>query len=91
MGPRSLPRPKECILEFSVYSEATGYSSYATLKIDVLATEIQAEDDDDFTEVDRDSDTSGLDTESSSLPALSSIFCVISFIFTALIRRPVQK
>ena len=78
-------------MEFSVYSEATGYSSYATLKIDVLATEIQAEDDDDFTEVDGDSDTSGLDTESSSLPALSSILCVICFIFTALIRRPVQK
>ena len=82
---------KECILEFSVYSEATGYSSYATLKIDVIATEIQAEDDDDFTEVDDDSDASGLDTESSSLPALSSILCVICFIFTALIRRPLQK
>ena len=78
---------KECILEFTIYPESDSVSSYATLTIDVESVETTVDETDDNTDDTTNTDTTDLEVESSSLPAISSWFCVITALFSALIRR----
>ena len=78
---------KECELEFSVYSEATGRSSYATLYVDVEATENKDDGKEESSQDSESSESSNLESESSSLPAISSGLCVLTALFSAVIRR----
>lgn len=78
---------KECELEFSVYSEATGRSSYATLYVDVEATENKDDIEEESSQDSESSESSNLESESSSLPAISSVLCIITVMCSAVIRR----
>jgi len=78
---------KECILEFTIYPESDSVSSYATLTIDVESVETMEDEIDDNTDDTTNTDTTDLEAESSSLPALSSFFCILTVIFSAVIRR----
>mgnify|MGYP001391166521 CR=1 FL=1 len=78
---------KECELEFSVYSEATGRSSYATLYVDVEATENKDDSEEESSQDSESSDSSNLESESSSLPAISSGLCMLTVLCSAVIRR----
>jgi len=78
---------KECKLELSVYSEATSYSSYATLTVDVEAVENEVADDTDTNEGSDITETKELESESTSLPAISSILCIFITCICAVIRR----
>jgi len=78
---------KECELEFSVYSEATGRSSYATLYVDVEATENKDDSEEESSQDSESSESSNLESESSSLPAISSGLCVLTVLCSAVIRR----
>ena len=78
---------KECVLEFTIYPESDSVSSYATLTIDVESVENQQEESDDNTDDTTNTESSDLDVKSSSLPAISSILCIITVLFSALIRR----
>ena len=78
---------KECVLEFTIYPESDSVSSYATLTIDVESVENQQEESDDNTDDTTNTESSDLDVKSSSLPAISSILCITTVLFSALIRR----
>ena len=78
---------KECILEFTIYPESDSVSSYATLTIDVESVETIEEEPDDNTDDTTNTETTDLEVESSSLPALSSFLCIITALFSAVIRR----
>ena len=78
---------KECILEFTIYPESDSVSSYATLTIDVESVETIEEEPDDNTDDTTNTDPTDLEVESSSLPALSSFLCIITVLFSAVIRR----
>ena len=78
---------KECILEFTIYPESDSVSSYATLTIDVESVETIEEEPDDNTDDTTNTDPTDLEVESSSLPALSSLLCIITVLFSAVIRR----
>ena len=78
---------KECILEFTIYPESDSVSSYATLTIDVESVETIEEEPDDNTDDTTNTETTDLEVESSSLPALSSFLCIITVLFSAVIRR----
>lgn len=78
---------KECILEFTIYPESDSVSSYATLTIDVESVETIEEEPDDNTDDTTNTGPTDLEVESSSLPALSSFLCIITVLFSAVIRR----
>ena len=78
---------KECILDFTIYPESDSTSSYATLTIDVESVETIEDEPDDNTDDTTNTDTSDLEVESSSLPALSSFLCILTVLFSAVIRR----
>ncbi|MGB0201817.1 MAG: hypothetical protein ACPGSV_01805 [Candidatus Poseidoniaceae archaeon] len=78
---------KECILEFTIYPESDSVSSYATLTIDVESVETIEEEPDDNTDDTTNTDPTDLEVESSSLPALSSFLCILTMLFSAVIRR----
>ncbi|MGB2236281.1 MAG: hypothetical protein ACPH4H_01615 [Candidatus Poseidoniaceae archaeon] len=78
---------KECILEFTIYPESDSVSSYATLTIDVESVETTVDEPDDNTDDTTNTDTTDLEVESSSLPALSSFLCMITVLFSAVIRH----
>ena len=78
---------KECILEFTIYPESDSVSSYATLTIDVESVESQEEEPADNTGDTTNYDSNDIEVESSSLPGLSSFLCVLTVLFSALIRR----
>ena len=86
-APSSHPT-KECEIEFSVVSEATGFSYYATMFADVEASKSSSSDDkEESNEDSANTETSNLESDSSSLPAISSLLCTITVLFTAFIRR----
>ena len=73
---------KKCDLVFSVTSEGDGKTYSETLKFDVEAIDVKEENAE--VEETESSDSSGLQSESSSLPAISSLNvynCVIFCIF----------
>ena len=78
---------KECILEFTIYPESDSTSSYATLTIDVESVETIEDKPDDNTDDTSNTDTTDLEVESSSLPAISSFLCILTVLFSAVIRR----
>jgi len=78
---------KECILEFTIYPESDSVSSYATLTIDVESVETIEDEPDDNTDDTTNTDTTDFEAESSSLPALSSLLCILTLLFSAVIRR----
>ena len=78
---------KECILEFTIYPESDSFSSYATLTIDVESVETIEEEQGDNTDDTTNTDTTDLEVESSSLPAFSSFLCILTLLFSAVIRR----
>ena len=78
---------KECILEFTIYPESDSVSSFATLTIDVESVETTVDEPDDNTDDTTNTDTTDLEVESSSLPALSSFLCMITVLFSAVIRH----
>ncbi len=78
---------KECILEFTIYPESDSVSSYATLTIDVESVETIKEEPGDNTDDTTNTETTDLEVESSSLPALSSFLCMLTLLFSAVIRR----
>lgn len=78
---------KECIVEFTIYPESESVSSYATLTIDVESVETIEEEPDDNTDDTTNTETTDLEVESSSLPALSSFLCMLTVLFSAVIRR----
>ena len=78
---------KECILEFTIYPESDSTSSYATLTIDVESVETIEDKPGDNTDDTSNTDTTDLEVESSSLPAISSFLCILTVLFSAVIRR----
>ena len=78
---------KECTLDFTIYPESDSVSSYATLTIDVESVETVVDEPEDNNDDTTNTDTTDLEVESSSLPALSSSLCVLTVLFSAFIRR----
>lgn len=78
---------KECEIELSVYSEATGLSSYATLSAEVEAAAQKGGDTGESNEGSEDTESPNLESESTSLPAISSILCILMVLISALYRR----
>ena len=78
---------KECILEFTIYPESDSVSSYATLTIDVESVETVVDEPDDNNDDTTNTGATDIEVESSSLPALSSLLCVLTVLFSAFIRR----
>ena len=79
---------KKCDLVFSVVSEGDGKTYSETLKFNVEAIDIKEENAE--LEETESSDSSGLQSESSSLPAISSLMCIITVLLSALFRREWQ-
>jgi len=78
---------KECKVEFSVFSEATSFSSYATLTVDVESVENEVDDDKDSDDSSDTTEAKDLESESTSLPAISSVLCALTVLLCAIIRR----
>ena len=76
---------KKCDLVFSVVSEGDGKTYSETLKFNVEAIDIKEENAE--LEKTESSDSSGLQSESSSLPAVSSLMCIITVLFSAFSRH----
>jgi len=76
---------KKCDLVFSVVSEGDGKTYSETLKFNVEAIDIKEENAE--LEESESSDSSGLQSESSSLPAISSLMCIITVLLSAFFRR----
>ena len=79
---------KKCDLVFSVVSEGDGKTYSGTLKFNVEAIDIKEENAE--LEETESSDSSGLQSESSSLPAISSLMCIITVLLSAFFRREWQ-
>ena len=79
---------KICDLVFSVVSEGDGKTYSETLKFNVEAIDIKEENAE--LEETESSDSSGLQSESSSLPAISSLMCIITVLLSAFFRREWQ-
>ena len=79
---------KKCDLVFSVVSEGDGKTYSETLKFNVEAIDIKEENAE--LEETESSDSSGLQSESSSLPAISSLMCIITVLLSAFFRRKRQ-
>ena len=79
---------KKCDLAFSVVSEGDGKTYSETLKFNVEAIDIKEENAE--LEETESSDSSGLQSESSSLPAISSLMCIITVLLSAFFRREWQ-
>ena len=78
---------KECIVEFTIYPESDSVSNYATLTIDVESVEKQQEEPDDNTDDTSNYESTDIEVNSSSLPAISSALCTLTILFSAIIRR----
>ena len=74
-------------MEFTIHSESDGSTSYATLTIDVESVENEQEGNTDDTKESSDTESTEIEVESSSLPGLSSVLCMLTLIFCAIIRR----
>ena len=76
---------KKCDLVFSVASVGDGKTYSETLKFNVEAIDVKEENAE--LEETESSDSSGLKSESSSLPAISSLMCIITVLLSAFFRR----
>ena len=79
---------KKCDLVFSVTSEGDGKAYSETLKFNVEAIDVKEENAE--LEETESSDSSGLQSESSSLPAISSLMCILTVLMSAFYRREWQ-
>ncbi len=79
---------KNCELIFSVVSEGNGITYVEVLEFNVEAIDIKEESE--KSEEKEDSESSELGTETSSMPAISSLMCVITVIFSAFCRQKWQ-
>ena len=76
---------KKCDLIFSVVSEGDGRTYSETLEFNVEAIDIKEQNE----ELDEEetSDTSGLESDSSTLPAISSLMCIFTLLISSFFRR----
>ena len=79
---------KNCELIFSVVSEGNGYTYVEVLEFSVDAPDIKEESE--KSEEKEDSESSELGAETSSMPAISSLLCIITVIFSAFCRQKWQ-
>ena len=79
---------KNCELIFSVVSEGNGYTYVEVLEFNVEAIDIKEESE--KSEEKEDSESSELGAETSSMPAISSLLCIITVIFSAFCRQKWQ-
>ena len=82
-APSSHP-DKTCTFVVSVTSEGNGISYNGDVDFVVDAPDVKVDDDDDE---DTTSESSDFEVEDNSLPAISSLICMLTVIFAALIRR----
>ena len=80
---------KKCDLVFSTKSEGNGKTYSKTLKFNVEAIDIK-EQNEELEEEEAASDTSGLDSKSSTLPAISSLMCIFTILISSFFRRELQ-
>ena len=73
---------------FSVKSVGDGKTYSETLKFNV--EEIDVKDQNEELEEEEASDTSGLDSKSSTLPAISSLMCIFTVLISSFFRRELQ-
>ena len=85
-APSSHPT-KECEVKFYVTSEGSERSSYATLTVDVESSENKDDNSGDTNQDSDNSESSGIEAESTSLPALSAGLSTIAILLSALICR----
>ena len=78
---------KECTLELTIHSESDGSTSYAGLVINVESVENEQDGNNDDTEDSSSTESTEIEVESSSLPAISSVLCMFTMVFCAIIRR----
>jgi hypothetical protein len=74
-------------LELTIHSESDGSTSYAGLVINVESVENEQDGNNDDTEDSSSTESTEIEVESSSLPAISSALCMLTLIFCAIIRR----
>ena len=86
-APSSHP-DKKCDLVFSTKSEGNGKTYSETLKFNVEAIDIKEENAE--LEEAESTDSTGLQSESSSLPAISSLMCIVTVLLSAFYRRDWQ-
>jgi hypothetical protein len=86
-APSSHPE-KKCDIVFSIASEGNGKTYSETLKFNVEAIDIKEENAE--LEEAESTDSSGLQSESSSLPAISSLMCIVTVLLSAFYRRDWQ-
>ena len=82
-APSSHP-DKTCTFIVTVTSEGNGVSYNGEVEFVVDAPDVKVADDD---EDDQASESSDLEVEDNSLPAISSLICMLTVIFAAVIRR----
>jgi len=88
-GPVKLSAPsshpdKTCTFIVTVTSEGNGVSYNGEVEFVVDAPDVKLADDD---EDDQASESSDLEVEDNSLPAISSLICMLTVMFAAVIRR----
>ena len=74
-------------MKFYVTSEGSERSSYATLTVDVESSENKDDNSGDTNQDSDNSESSGIEAESTSLPALSAGLSTIAILLSALICR----
>jgi len=82
-APSSHPE-KTCTFTVTVTSEGNGVSYNGDIEFVVDAPDVKVADDD---EDDQASESSDLEVEDNSLPAISSLICMLTVMFAAVIRR----
>ena len=82
-APSSHP-DKTCTFTVTVTSEGNGVSYNGDIEFVVDAPDVKVADDD---EDDQASESSDLEVEDNSLPAISSLICMLTVMFAAVIRR----
>ena len=82
-APSSHP-DKTCTFIVTVTSEGNGVSYNGDVEFVVDAPDVKVADDD---EDDQASESSDLEVEDNSLPAISSLICMLTVMFAAVIRR----
>jgi len=83
MAPSSHP-DKDCKFVVTITSEGNGNSYSGELEFTVDAPEVKEEVEDEEESI---SDSSGLEVEDNSLPAISSLLCIFTMIFSAVFSR----
>jgi len=80
---------KKCELIFSVVSAGGGFSHVEVLEFNVDAIDVKEQNEE--LEEEEASDTSGLDSKSSTLPAISSLMCIFTVLISSFFRRELEK